>query len=146
MLVDKERELMSNLLFTVHQHGGDDATWKPPIVRSRYYGRHATPLRRYTRMSWLHNLWRRYFCFLQTARPLLCSVTWDQVLCSFLRLVNRRTHKKKCIRAGSDLWCLARITTGYKRVSSVWGKKKKLNYRKYFEVKWLREIYRSKRK
>ena len=76
-----------------------------------------------TRMSWLHNLWRRYFCFLQTARPLLGSVTWDQVLCSFLRLVNRRTHKKKCTRAGSDLWCLARITTGYKRVSSVWGKK-----------------------
>ena len=30
MLVDKETELMSDLLFTVHQHGGDDVTWKPP--------------------------------------------------------------------------------------------------------------------
>ena len=31
MLVDKQSELMSDLLFTVHQHGGDDVTWKPPI-------------------------------------------------------------------------------------------------------------------
>ena len=31
MLVDEQSELMSDLLFTVHQHGGDDATWKPPI-------------------------------------------------------------------------------------------------------------------
>ena len=31
MLEDKKNELMSNLLFTVHQHGGDDVTWKPPI-------------------------------------------------------------------------------------------------------------------
>ena len=31
MLVDKQSELMSDLLFTVHQHGGDDAAWKPPI-------------------------------------------------------------------------------------------------------------------
>ena len=31
MLVDKQNELMSVLLFTVHQHGGDDVTWKPPI-------------------------------------------------------------------------------------------------------------------
>ena len=30
MLVDKQNELMSNLLVTVHQHGGDDVTWKPP--------------------------------------------------------------------------------------------------------------------
>ena len=30
MLVDKQSELMSDLLFTVHQHGGDDVTWKPP--------------------------------------------------------------------------------------------------------------------
>ena len=33
MLVDKQSELMSDLLFTVHQHGGDDVTWKPPIHR-----------------------------------------------------------------------------------------------------------------
>ena len=32
MLVDKQNELMSDLLFTVHQHGGDDVTWKPPII------------------------------------------------------------------------------------------------------------------
>ena len=32
MLVDKQSELMSDLLFTVHQHGGDDVTRKPPIV------------------------------------------------------------------------------------------------------------------
>ena len=32
MLVDKQSELMSDLLFTVHQHGGDDITWKPPIT------------------------------------------------------------------------------------------------------------------
>ena len=32
MLVDKQSGLMSDLLFTVHQHGGDDVTWKPPIV------------------------------------------------------------------------------------------------------------------
>ena len=31
MLVDKQSELMTDLLFTVHQHGGDDVTWKPPI-------------------------------------------------------------------------------------------------------------------
>ena len=31
MLVDKQSELMSDLLFTVHQHGGDDVTWKPDI-------------------------------------------------------------------------------------------------------------------
>ena len=31
MLVDKQSELMSDLLFTVHQHGGDDVTRKPPI-------------------------------------------------------------------------------------------------------------------
>ena len=31
MLVDKQSELMSDLLFTVHQHGGDDVMWKPPI-------------------------------------------------------------------------------------------------------------------
>ena len=28
MLVDKQSELMSDLLFTVHQHGGDDVTSK----------------------------------------------------------------------------------------------------------------------
>ena len=32
MLVDKQSEQMSDLLFTVHQHGGDDVTWKPPQV------------------------------------------------------------------------------------------------------------------
>ena len=31
MLVDKESELMSDLLYTVHQHRGDNVTWKPPI-------------------------------------------------------------------------------------------------------------------
>ena len=31
MLVDKQNELMSDLLFTIHQHGGDDVTRKPPI-------------------------------------------------------------------------------------------------------------------
>ena len=35
MLVDKQSELMSGLLFTVHQHGGDDVTWKPPILRAQ---------------------------------------------------------------------------------------------------------------
>ena len=33
MLVDKQSKLMKDLLFTVHQHGGDDVTWKPPCVR-----------------------------------------------------------------------------------------------------------------
>ena len=32
MLVDKQNELMGDLLFTAHQHGGDDVTWKPPIA------------------------------------------------------------------------------------------------------------------
>ena len=32
MLVDKQSELMSDLLFTVHQHGGDDVMRKPPMV------------------------------------------------------------------------------------------------------------------
>ena len=27
----EKRSLISDLLFTVHQHGGDDVTWKPPI-------------------------------------------------------------------------------------------------------------------
>ena len=35
MLVDKQSELMSDLLFTVHQHGGDDVTWKQPITLKR---------------------------------------------------------------------------------------------------------------
>ena len=35
MLVDKQSELMSDLLFTVHQQGGDDVTWKPPIVTKK---------------------------------------------------------------------------------------------------------------
>ena len=35
MLVDKQSELMSDLLFTVHQHGGDDVTWKPPIWQNK---------------------------------------------------------------------------------------------------------------
>ena len=34
MLVDKQSELMSDLLFTVHQHRGDDVTSKPPIPDS----------------------------------------------------------------------------------------------------------------
>ena len=34
MLVDKQNELMRDLLFTVHQHGGDDVTWKPPIKKA----------------------------------------------------------------------------------------------------------------
>ena len=32
MLADKQNELMSDLLFTVHQHCGDDVTRKPPIT------------------------------------------------------------------------------------------------------------------
>ena len=36
MLVDKQNELIRDLLFTVHQHGGDDVTWKPPIVNVLY--------------------------------------------------------------------------------------------------------------
>ena len=32
MLVDKQNELMSDLLFTVYQYGGDDVRWKPPIA------------------------------------------------------------------------------------------------------------------
>ena len=39
MLVDKQSELMSGLLFTVDQHGGDDVTWKPPI--EDLYGKHS---------------------------------------------------------------------------------------------------------
>ena len=38
MLVDKQNELMSDLLFTIHQHGGDDVMWQPPIPHSRNYG------------------------------------------------------------------------------------------------------------
>ena len=37
MLVDKQSELMSDLLFTVHQHGGDDVTWKPPILYTPFH-------------------------------------------------------------------------------------------------------------
>ena len=33
MLVDKQSEPMSDLLFTVHQHGDSDVTWKPPTER-----------------------------------------------------------------------------------------------------------------
>ena len=33
MLVDRQSELMSDLLFAVHQHGADDVTSKPPILR-----------------------------------------------------------------------------------------------------------------
>ena len=34
MLVEKQSKLMSDLLFTFHQHGGDDVKWKPPIERA----------------------------------------------------------------------------------------------------------------
>ena len=37
MLVDKQSELMSDILFTVHQHGGDDVTWKPPIAQFGFF-------------------------------------------------------------------------------------------------------------
>ena len=40
MLVDKQSELMSDLLFTVHQRGGDDVTWKPPIPRGQFVSGH----------------------------------------------------------------------------------------------------------
>ena len=33
MLVDKQSELMTDLLFAVHQHGGDAVTRKPPILK-----------------------------------------------------------------------------------------------------------------
>ena len=32
ILVDKQNELKSDLLFTIHQHGGDNVTLKPPIA------------------------------------------------------------------------------------------------------------------
>ena len=34
MLVDNQNELMSGLLFTVHQHGGDEVTWKSFIYNT----------------------------------------------------------------------------------------------------------------
>ena len=34
MLVDEQNKLMSDLLFTVHQHGDDDVTWKPPVAQN----------------------------------------------------------------------------------------------------------------
>ena len=37
MLVDKQNELMSDLLFTVHQHGVDDVTWKPHWIILHWY-------------------------------------------------------------------------------------------------------------
>ena len=36
MLVDKQSELMSDLFYTVHKPGGDDLTWKRPIVIKLY--------------------------------------------------------------------------------------------------------------
>ena len=42
MLVDNSSELMSDLLFTVHQHAGDDVTRKPPILDS-FSWRHENP-------------------------------------------------------------------------------------------------------
>ena len=52
MLVDKQSELMSDLLFTVHQHGGDDVTWQPPISYSCFFRALQTarvhPITRYT--------------------------------------------------------------------------------------------------
>ena len=43
MLVDKQSELISDLLFTVHQHGGDDVTWKPPVP-SEWKDARVTPI------------------------------------------------------------------------------------------------------
>ena len=37
MLVDKQNELMSDLLFTVNQHGVDDVTWKPHWIILHWY-------------------------------------------------------------------------------------------------------------
>ena len=39
MLVDKQNELMSDLLFAVHQHGSDDVTWKVLFDRSSRHRR-----------------------------------------------------------------------------------------------------------
>ena len=49
MLVDKQSEVMSDLLFTVHQQGGDDVTWKPPILSDDDInsGRHAHRVSRF---------------------------------------------------------------------------------------------------
>ena len=46
MLVDKQNELMSDLLFTVHQHGGDDVTWKPPSCSNWTSPRRVSPFSR----------------------------------------------------------------------------------------------------
>ena len=36
MLVDKQNKLMSDLLFTVHQHGGDDVNLKTTYYTRRF--------------------------------------------------------------------------------------------------------------
>ena len=43
MLVDKQSELMSDLFLIVHQHGGDDVTWKPPVP-SEWKDARVTPI------------------------------------------------------------------------------------------------------
>ena len=63
MLVDKQRELMSDLLFTVHQHGGDDVAWKPPykgMCRCEGYGFQAV----YSRIGYINQLisWLKILC------------------------------------------------------------------------------------
>ena len=61
MLVGKQNELKSEFLFTVHQHGGDDVTWKPPITiffarvavkYAEYYWHRETPAARYSTSIW----------------------------------------------------------------------------------------------
>ena len=75
MLVDKQSQLMSDLLFTVHQHGGDDVTWKPPI---------------WTRFAnvnmWVKFLSRNYTSFQNLHQiPILSSIYWGlQFVCLYL--------------------------------------------------------------
>ena len=55
MLVDQQSQLMSDLLFTIHLHGGDDVTWKLPIAFCFQWGA-AWPLNGCLENSDLENL------------------------------------------------------------------------------------------
>ena len=86
MLVDKQSELMSDLLFTVHQHGGDDVTWKPPIKQYT---------RTYTQSGAENSLFQ--FC-LTITEPFSPIYLEDMKVLSFSRTVNQvimRVHKPK---------------------------------------------------
>ena len=76
MLVDKQNELMSDLLFTVHQHGGDDVTRKPPIITDQI----SMVLGQTKDVQWSIEPRRKSHALVTTSQTLLFLCTLEQTM------------------------------------------------------------------